>query len=338
MSKEQIDQATRHKVMVQSYAEWQAKDASKYVDNVIAAATAVISLHDIPALSKTQLERLYRDLNKVVLDGYQEMQVAQVAQLDLFGESEYQFSLAMLEANATVALAAEKIRESFIDTLMAVKPGIQMSIGEALESYGRSKAREIVRAVSDGHIAGLTSQAVSANVAQLAPMQKTQAGSLVRTMVNAVSVQARQDVFAQNADILEGYQWLSTLDSRTTLICASRDGKVYPIGSKIKPPAHWGCRSDMIAKIKPEYDAIPEGVRPSVGAEGAEQVSSATTYGQWLKRQPAAFQDEVLGPQRAALFRRGGLSIDAFTTRQGRVYTLDELRRKQPLAFAKANI
>jgi len=67
-------------------------------------------------------------------------------------------------------------------------------------------------------------------------------------------------------------------------------------------------------------------------------VSPDTNYGDWLGRQSAAFQDDVLGPTRGALFRRGDLPIDKFVNRHGKTLTLAELRNKYPDAFAKANI
>jgi hypothetical protein len=63
-------------------------------------------------------------------------------------------------------------------------------------------------------------------------------------------------------------------------------------------------------------------------------VSADTTYGGWLKKQGAAVQDEVLGIDRAKLFRSGKLSIGRFTDDLGRVYSLEELERLNPLAFS----
>jgi SPP1 gp7 family putative phage head morphogenesis protein len=100
------------------------------------------------------------------------------------------------------------------------------------------------------------------------------------------------------------------------------------------------CRSTIIPKVDPRYNLLSEvkGERPAIGAKGVEQVSGQSTYGGWLRKQPASFQNEALGPDRAKLFRQGGLSIGKFTNFDGRTYTLDELRALHPLAFEKANI
>ena len=67
--------------------------------------------------------------------------------------------------------------------------------------------------------------------------------------------------------------------------------------------------------------------------------SSVQQYQKWLKRQPAGFQDEVLGKTKGALFRRGGVGVDKFVDmRSGRSFTLDELKNREGQAFMKANI
>lgn len=61
------------------------------------------------------------------------------------------------------------------------------------------------------------------------------------------------------------------------------------------------------------------------------QVPAETTYDQWLRRQSAAFQDDILGPTRGRLFREG-MTLDRFVDHTGRRVTLDELDRMRPAA------
>ena len=72
-----------------------------------------------------------------------------------------------------------------------------------------------------------------------------------------------------------------------------------------------------------------EGTRASMNG----QVPASETYQTWLKRQPAGFQDDVLGVQRASLFRQGKLTVDKFVDESGKVYTMEQLRAKHPAAF-----
>jgi len=48
-------------------------------------------------------------------------------------------------------------------------------------------------------------------------------------------------------------------------------------------------------------------------------------YDKWLKRQPDSVQDEVLGVNRAELYRSGEVELSEFTNDQGVEYSLDEL-------------
>jgi|GEM_PF-3706324 len=103
--------------------------------------------------------------------------------------------------------------------------------------------------------------------------------SVVRTAVNHVSNVARDDVFAANSDIIAGVKWVSTLDGRTSAICRGRDGHVAPtpgredelpadyprlVPSNVRPPAHWGCRSTVVAVFDLAMISEQLGERPYV--------------------------------------------------------------------------
>ncbi|MEA7672473.1 hypothetical protein ONQ41_22285, partial [Salmonella enterica subsp. enterica serovar Cerro] len=52
--------------------------------------------------------------------------------------------------------------------------------------------------------------------------------------------------------------------------------------------------------------------RAARGAEGGIQVDASTTYYDFLKQQPAWFQDEALGSVRGKIFRNSGISPEEF--------------------------
>lgn len=94
------------------------------------------------------------------------------------------------------------------------------------------------------------------------------------------------------------------------------------------------CRSLRVPVIESKY-AIPgiKGLRSSRNSAGeVETVSSETTYNSWLKRQPDDFQDEVLGVERAKLFR-GGMNVDKFTDDEGRTLTLEQLKQLENITL-----
>lgn len=158
------------------------------------------------------------------------------------------------------------------------------------------------------------------------------ADMIVRTAVNAISSQARERTYAENLDIVGEVMWVSTLDARTTIICMSRDGKRYPVMEGPRPPAHIGCRSTTVPITKsweelgiPGLKELDETTRATMDGQKPDKV----TYEDWLKAKPASFQNEVLGPKRAELFREQGLSLkDMVNASTGKTLTIDQLEKK----------
>lgn len=179
---------------------------------------------------------------------------------------------------------------------------------------------------------------------------KTDAEGRVTSIPRAArAAAARAGIKVGDKIRLMGYRWISILDDATTQICRSLDGQVFAFGKGPLPPAHVNCRSSIIAEIlgrwlkrTPTGRFAPRPVRTAQGAKGAETVKGGTTYYEWLKTQPEAFQNDALGLTRATLFRKGGLSAEAFAKlnlgRNFQPLTLDEMRRLKPNAFRRAGL
>lgn len=176
--------------------------------------------------------------------------------------------------------------------------------------------------------------------------------SIVRTAVSHTAATARGEVYQANADLIKATAWVSTLDLRTTSECIIRDGKQYtadashkPIGHKVpwlQGPGrlHFGCRSTEAPVVKSlkelgiDIPDLPEASRASMDG----QVPKSTTYSDWLARQSAARQDDILGPKRGQLLRQGGLSTDQLFSNRGDFLTLDQLRERDASAFKRAGV
>lgn len=218
------------------------------------------------------------------------------------------------------------------------------------------KVEEIVRDVRGSRDASYQDGALAASRRDLE--------AVVSTAVSHVSNAAREQVWEANADILEGLRWTSTLDGRTSAVCRARDGTIYPVGQGPRPPAHVRCRSVMVPVLKGsaivgnrpfvvdtrtreerEVDFKAEAKKSGKGIQSVRDAwakanvgsaPSETTYTAFLRRQSAAFQDEVLGKTKGRLFRQGGLDLGAFVDRSGNEFTLDDLRKTRPDAWKKA--
>ena len=157
--------------------------------------------------------------------------------------------------------------------------------------------------------------------------------AIVRTSISDIVNRAGEAVYEANRDVVKGVQLVATLDTRTTDLCIHYDGQVFAVGQGPRPPFHYGCRTRTVPVVR-SWRAL--GIRagelePGTRASMDGQVSEKITYNAWLKKQPAAVQDEVLGPTRGRLYRQGKVKIDRFSV-DGRRLTLEDLRKREGLS------
>jgi SPP1 gp7 family putative phage head morphogenesis protein len=153
----------------------------------------------------------------------------------------------------------------------------------------------------------------------------------VRTAAQHAAMVARDETYKENDDIITDWQFVATLDDRTSIECQSLDGQIFPLGEGPRPPIHPNCRSTTIPVLDKAFAGLQEGAtRIAKGPDGTEIVPADMTYHEWLKTQPDDFQNVALGKTRAALLRSGKLTAERFSQlnlgRDFRPRTLDEMR------------
>lgn len=340
-----VDAATRHQIYVQRYAGGNLKRAAKFISKAINTAKERVAV----GLSAYGTRRYASQINALSCDLaaiYSDMKGQAVMDLTDFGAYEAEFNATMLgkAVKAVVQFnvpAPEVVAAAALaDPLeLEARKGLQrISISGALDQFGTKKAAEIIGEIQIGSALGETSQQIGRRLASVHQMQQDQASALVRTMTNHIASTARAEVLKANDDILKGMRRIATLDSKTTLFCMSIDQTVIPLDGP-RPPYHWGCRTTIVPVLKDKFAReIPGAARPSIGPDGVTLVSSKTNYQEWLARQPAAFQRDVLGPARYELFSKGELSIDRFVDDNGKTLTLEQLKQREPMAFERAGL
>ena len=327
------DASTRHQVFLQRYAGGEAKKANKLLSRLRRDINARLSQE--PSAFQTQrLTSLLGDINGLYATATKDIAATVARGAVELAESEAAFSVGLYKKVTKPSVVFNVPSQASLiaaldESVMAAPVGSGISIDDALRQFGDKKAAQVSQVISDGVILGDPTPQITAKVAgTMGTIQSRQLEALVRTVTNHASSVARLATYQENGHILEGYEWVSTLDSRTTLICAGRDGVVYTnVGVDPMPPAHWNCRSTTIPRVNPKFSKASGlgGTRASKGATGPARVNTKTTYGGWLKRQPKEFIDEALGVERSKLFRSGKLTIDKFTDPTGRVFTLKQL-------------
>jgi len=339
------DAATRHQVHVQRYAGGTLKKLAKFITRAISTAKARVA-GGLSLYGSKRYERQIQALQGDLATIYGDMKGQAILDLTEFGSYETEFNMTLMGkvvktvVQLNTPVPAQIAAAALADPMdLEVGKGRQrISIAGALDEFGTKKSAEIISQIRVGSALGETSDQIARRLTPLGVKQKDQAAALVNTMTNHIASTARVEVLKDNDDILKGMRRIATLDSRTTLFCMSIDQTIIPLDGP-KPPYHWRCRTTIIPVLKDKFAReIPGSTRPSIGPDGVEQVSSKTSYGEWLARQPASFQQDVLGPARYELFSKGQLSIDRFVDDNGKTLTLEQLKQREPMAFERAGM
>ncbi len=319
--------------------------------NQIAAA-----LERLPAESFTgeRLDALLQSVRQTNAAAYQ--QVSQLIETELKDlvqyESAYQYQLFQSTLPVQVQVAAVNVGQVYAAALarpFSISKDGAVPLNEYLKGIEANRAAKIRNAIRMGFIEGEPTDKIvrrimgtkSLNYADgLMEESRRHVEGMVRTAVSHTADVTRQNFYAENNDLLKGWQFVATLDSRTSITCASLSGKIFPIGSGPRPPRHINCRSASVPIVKSWKELgidLPES-KASTRASMDGQISEDITFTKWLRSKPASVQDDILGATRGKLFRANKIEIDKFTDSKGRVISLDQLRKKNAEMFAKAGM
>lgn len=172
-------------------------------------------------------------------------------------------------------------------------------------------------------------------------ISRQQSKALVITAITSVHNQVDHEIYKANGKALRGWQYVAVLDSRTTPICAHRDGEIYPVeDTQHLPPAHFNCRSTTVPVFKSWDDVAKlEGVahvrRTNLNNLSKEQIAFydgqtplRESYNDWLSRQSDDVKLRHLGDySKVQLFNSGELTLSKFTNDEGNSIGIRELRR-----------
>lgn len=350
------DAATRYQVYLERVKAGSVKQTERVlqdIDRAVRRALQALGTGPLNNVDRRRFERLLVDLTLAMDKPLSRQRTELMATLRELNSYTSEFEQRLLDS-ATTAAVRPLSASAAAAWAVALDTPIQAT-GALLEpfikSWSDSTKVAVTNTLRNGFAQGKTTDQVireirgtkSANYRDglIGGQLRRQTAAMVRTSMQHSAQSGRQAVWAANDDIVEGYRWVSTLDGRTTSQCRSLDGQEFEVGSGPQPPLHIGCRSTTIAIIE-GVNLLDNVTRASKGAEGGQQVRGATTYYEWLRRQPAWFQDDAIGPVRGKLFRDGGLSAAEFARlnldKNFMPLTLEEMRRKAPRAFELAGI
>lgn len=363
--------------LIESEAIRHQTDFRKYTNAVVLRILAVLNRADRRILAELNerlermspatfsMERLDAMLVSVrLLSAEATRQMAQQLDVDLreFVSYEAEYQTMMLQAHVPVQVSVAAVSAESAYAAAMARPFQGRLLRDVWQDLDQSKMRLVRRTVAQGFVESKTTDQIIRELRGTrakgykdgileAPRRETEA--VVRTALSHTAGVVQDRAMEANADIIKAVKWSATLDLRTSPTCRIRDGKLYhpvshkPIGHEfpwLSGPgrAHWRCRSAQVPVLKSMAELgidAPDVVmvgRTRASMDG--QVPADMTYEQWLKKQPADRQDQVLGPVRGKLFREGRLPLEAMYDDKGQFLTIEELRRRDAAAFQSAGL
>ena len=196
------------------------------------------------------------------------------------------------EFNRALAQAAKEEREKrFCKTLTqeqqkAILDGQGIdgaTIAEWFQRWQRGDLERIASAVQKASVEQLTIAEISKLIRGtkeknyldgILAATQVSAVRLARTIVNGVSNNARMETIKENSDVIDGVEFVGTLDGKTCQYCAAYDGHIWrgeDAGKARRPPLHPNCRCTIIpyVELKDENGNVVEleADRPAANAD-----------------------------------------------------------------------
>jgi SPP1 gp7 family putative phage head morphogenesis protein len=374
------DRIIQHQIELQRFSTGTRNQVIDLLDETEADIRDALEKGYSPGMSEARLQYL-EDVIRNIREPAMQSRVSELSDLmRQFIRHEADFNIDAIEEEVPVTLDLATPDPKTLESLVDESRFLGKSLKEWGGSMSEAELDRINTQVRTGMVQGQGVDDVVRGVLGskefngadgVTSTTRSQVDSLVRTAINQYSNTARQAIINENKDVVDEEVYVATLDSRTTVQCASNDGKHFPVGEGPKPPLHFRCRSTRVPVIggkligdrplKPDSerdmlkrysdkegidqvksrDALPKGHKGSYDEfKRAEvrkltgQTPAPTTYDEFLRRQSKEFQEDVLGVQKAELFRNG-MTLDKFVDHNGKPYTLDQLKAKEAKASTK---
>ena len=295
----------------------------------------VVSLAEQPLseFSAARANRLIRQSNETIARYYAQAQGELFASADGLAPIAAEAGRANVQSLVPVSVSVILPTEAVLSAIA----GDALIMGTTMQGWWAKQEADVAfrfaAAVRQGMVAAETNQQIIRRVRAELAITRANAAALVQTSVAQVANDARQAVFAANADVVPRVKWAAVLDGHTCPLCMARDGLQWktdtlaPVDHSMpfaQPPIHFNDRCVLVPQTR--FSDMGTGQRASMDGP----VDRKTTFADFLERKGKAFQDDVLGPGRADLWRDGKITLKDLVSGNGRPLTLAQLRARHP--------
>jgi SPP1 gp7 family putative phage head morphogenesis protein len=213
-------------------------------------------------------------------------------------------ALVTMSSNRSLETLAPQRDQLWASFQQEVNPASGQTLGEMLVNFGKSSTTVVSQRLRAAYVNGESLKETMASIVGTKPSSlsdglfsrfSAQNDALIATIIQQMSAVAQASIASK---LYSKYQWVAILDSRTTVICRSRNGNLYDYGKGPLPPAHWFCRSKAVTLT--EGDALHD---------------IPATYYAWLRTQPRKLLEDMLGSAVAAKIVAGNPTVQDISIR-----------------------
>jgi len=351
-----LDAAIRHQIELQKYTNSVVRRMMKVLnlsdDALFKELSDALERLDPESFTIQRLEAMLGSVRGLNAQAYAQVQADLRDELRDFVRFEASYQQMTLQEVLPVQFNVADVSPDQVYAAALARPFQGLILKGALDDLEATKAKRIRQAIAQGFVEGKTNSEIVRQIRGtralkyadgLLEIDRRSLQTIVQTAISHIAAFTQRQVHDANADVLKGLLWSAKLDLRTTSACRIRDHKLWttdrkPIGHKLPwgagPGAfHWNCRSSAAPMVKSFQELLGMGIDESLFPPGTRasldgQVPANQTYNEWLTRQSAARQDEVLGPTRGKLLREGKLSADQMYSAKGEFLDLSQLKEK----------
>lgn len=359
-------EALRHAVDLQKYSNATVARIIAVMNRadkrLFAELTERLQSMDSTSFSIERLESMLTSVRSLSAQAYAEIDRELTQTLREFVAYEVSYQNQMLVSMVPVQVSVAAISADAVYAAALARPFQGLLLREVWKDLDAVKMKKVRQAISQGFVEGRTTDQIVRDLRGTRArgyadgtleVSRRDAEAVVRTALGHMAGFAQDRTAEANVDLLRAIKFSATLDLKTSPICRIRDSRLYtpdthkPIGHTfpwLQGPGrmHFRCRSAQVWILKSYAELgidIPEVVvNGNSRASMDGQLPSDVSYPDWLKKQSAARQIEVLGPTRAKLMRDGNLPLEAMYNQKGVFKTLEQIRASDVDVFNRAGL
>lgn len=241
----------------------------------------LIELNTLAMKSRiSRLEEIKYQINRYINKTYSEVHKGTTELLKASVGDSYYKTIYDIQKYIGVGTSFAKVDEKLIKEILSY-PWSGKNYSQRIWGTNRDKLKDILETEMIQMITrGESSKTIAKRVSEVIDVAYERAISLINTEHSYVMSEATSRAFEETG--VEKYEFLATLDTRTSKICQSLDGKVFKLSERQvgvnASPMHPRCRSTEIPYI--EDDSLSTRFARDKNGKGIE-VPRGMTYSQW---------------------------------------------------------